>query len=108
MEFIDQWCEDSELTPSGEGENLGGCFRELDDANLFEEFGVKVILAYSEQLMYFVDPEEKWVFTTGFELGIEGETIWFDPLTNLRRADLKELRHYRNTLLRQVEDIPEI
>lgn len=103
---IDEWCEENRLTPHGDGEDLGDLYRELDDAETFTAIGVTLIPAHDEQMLYLVGGGAAWLATTGIELGIENETIWFDPLSNLRLdVPMDELRQYRDRLRWAADEI---
>ena len=103
---IDEWCDENGLTLHGEGENLGDLYREWDDAETFAGIGVALIPAYDEQTLYIVGPNASWIASTGIELGIESETILFDPLTNLRLdVPRSHLSDYRDRLQRLAHEI---
>lgn len=78
------WCDEHGLTPGGEGEDLGDLYRHIEDTGALDEIGVTVLDDPTEQVLYFVGPHASWIATTPYELGIERETIWPDPLTHLR------------------------
>lgn len=103
---VDEWCREKGLTPHGEGEDLGDLYRELDADAAFTEIGVTLIPAHDEQTLFVVGAGASWLATTGIELGIESETIWLDPLGNLRLdVPLSELSDYRDRLRRVVDEI---
>ena len=103
---VDEWCDDHGLTPHGEGCDLGDLYRELEATDAFSEIGVTLIPAYDEQTLYIVGAGASWLATTGIELGIEGGTIWHDPLSNLRLdVPLSELHDYRDRLRQQADEM---
>jgi hypothetical protein len=107
---VDDWCRDNGLPPThGEGEDLGDLYRELDDTEEFAAIGVTLIPAYDEQMLYFVGAKASWIAATGIELGCECETIWQDPLNNLR-LDVapSELSDYRDRLRCQADEITDL
>lgn len=94
---IDEWCRDNGLPPGGEGTDMGDMYRELDSADAFSGIGVTLIPAYDEQVLYVVGRDASWIASTGIELGIESETILFDPLNNLQLdVPVSELSDYRD------------
>ena len=105
-ERVDDWCRDNGLAPHGEGENLGDLYRDLDDIEAFMEIGVTLVPAYDEQVLYIVGAGASWIAATGVELGIESETIWQDPLSNLRLdVPLSEFGDYRDRLRRLADEV---
>lgn len=102
----DEWCRENRLTPHGEGEDLGDPYRELDTADAFASIGVTLVPAYDEQTLFIVGPDGAWLATAGIQLGRESETIWFDPVNNLRLdVPLSELRNYRDLLHHRLDEI---
>ncbi|MEI6502253.1 MAG: hypothetical protein WCP21_14650, partial [Armatimonadota bacterium] len=103
---IDEWCDENGLTLHGEGEELGDLYREWDDAETFAAIGVTAIPAYESQTLFLVGPNACWIAATGIELGIESETIWQDPLSNLRLdVPRSELTSYRDWMRRLADEI---
>ena len=103
---IDEWCEANGLTPHGEGEEMGDLYRVLDDAGSWQEIGVTLIPAYDRQTLFMVGPNAAWIASTGIELGIENESVWQDPLSNLRLdVPRSELTSYRDWIRRLGDEI---
>ena len=103
---VDDWCRDNGLTPLGEGCDLGDLYRELEEAEAWAAIGVTLVPDYAEQVLYVLGPGTSWVATTGIETGTEGETIWFDPLSNLRiDVPVDDLRRYRDRLRRDADEL---
>lgn len=109
VDWVDGWCEANKLTPHGDGEDLGDLYRELDAIDAFSTIGVTLIPAYDEQVLYIVGARAAWIAATGIELGVECETIWQDPLGNLRLGvPTSELSDYRDRLRRAADEITDI
>jgi len=103
---VADWCREEGLTPNGEGENLGDLYRHLDETDSFTAIGVTLVPAYDEQTLHIVGPEASWLATTGIELGAEGETIWFDPLGNLRLdVPMDDLVKHGEQLRRRADEV---
>jgi hypothetical protein len=101
-----QLAQENGLTPEGEGLDLGELYCHLESAGGFDEIGVTLIPAYEEQTLYIVGPQASWIATTGIELGIENESIWFDPLASLRLdGTVDDLKRHRNVLRRNADEI---
>lgn len=81
---VADWCRAEGLTPDGEGEDLGDLYRHLDETDAWDAIGVTLVPAYEEQTLFVVGPQASWLATTKIELGIEAESVWQDPLANLR------------------------
>jgi len=103
------WCRGQGLTPGGEGLDCGDLYRALDDADAFGAIGVTLVPAYEEGVLFVVGPGAAWLATTGIELGIEGETVWFDPLTNLRLdVPLEDLVRFGEGLRRRADEVADL
>jgi hypothetical protein len=103
---VNDWCRDNGLTPEGEGVECGDLYRHLEDTGWFDEEGVTLVPAYDEQTLFIVGPNASWLATTGIETGIEGESLWQDPLRNLRlNVPMDDLRGHLARLRRRVAEI---
>ncbi len=103
---IADWCRVNGLTPDGEGENLGDLYRHLETTGAWDAIGVTLVPAYEEQTLFILGPQASWLATTGIELGAEGETIWQDPLSNLRPdVPMSDLVSYGDGLRRRADEI---
>ena len=103
---VGNWCQEQGLTPEGEGVDCGDLYRELESASACDVLGVTLIPAYDEQTLFLVGPNASWLAATGIELGIESETIWHDPLSNLRLdVPVDELKQHRDRLRRSADEI---
>jgi len=106
---VADWCRAEGMTPDGEGEDLGDLFRHLDETDAWATIGVTVVPAYEDRTLYIVGPGASWLATTGIELGIEEETIWQDPLSNLRLdAPVADLVKHREGLRRRADEIADL
>jgi hypothetical protein len=103
---VHDWCEEEGIPNDGEGRELGDLLRHLEDTGWFDEEGVTLVSAYEEQTLFIVGPDASWLATTGIELGIESESIWQDPLNNLRLdVSMDELRSHLARLRRRADEI---
>jgi len=103
---VDDWCRAEGLGPDGEGEDLGDMYRHLEESDAWDAIGVTLVPAYEERVLYLVGPEASWLATTGIELGMEGETIWFDPLGNLRLdVPMDDLVKHGEQLRRRADEV---
>ena len=103
---VADWCRAEDLTPDGEGEDLGDLYRHLEETDAWDAIGVTLVPAYEEQVLYLVGPEASWLATTGIELGAEGETVWFDPLGNLRLdVPMDDLAKHGEQLRRRADEV---
>jgi len=103
---VADWCRSEGLTPNGESEDLGDLYRHLEENDSFTAVGVMLIPAYEDQTLYIVGPQSSWLATTGIELGIESESIWQDPLANLRLdVPMDDLVSYGERVRRRADEI---
>ena len=103
---VGDWCRRNGLTPEGEGVNLGDLYRHLEDTEAYAAIGVTLVPAYEAQTLYLVGPDAAWLATTGIELGIESETVWQDPLRNLRLdVPMADLARYEDGLRRRADEV---
>ena len=51
---VDDWCRENDLTPEGEGCDLGDLYRHLEETDALAETGVTLIPAYEEQTLFIV------------------------------------------------------
>ena len=76
-----------------EGYDMGDVWREFDSGHELEDIGVHVGWDRDEQDMYFRC--EDGLLASGYEVGIEGETVWFfaegQVENNMRDADERDL-----------------
>lgn len=106
---VADWCRANDLTPDGEGEDLGDLYRHLEETDAWANIGVTPVPAYEEQTLFVVGPQASWLATTGIELGTEGETIWQDPLSNLRPdVPMDDLVSYGEQLRRRADQIADL
>ena len=101
---VDAWCNERGLPPGGGGEDLGDLYRHIEDTGALDESGVTVLDDPTEKVLYFVGPHASWIAVTPYELGIEQETIWFDPLTHLRTDVAADDLHRADWRLRDRAD----
>jgi len=67
--------------------DCGDMWRQMEDGGELDEIGVRCVRDYAEQTMYFSGMDasgERWIIGSAYELGIEGETVWLNPLCNLQ------------------------
>ena len=84
---------DGQALPGGVEENKGDEWRSIEDQGLLGEIGVTCAWDWVDQTMYFRCDDG--LLASGFEIGIEQETIWFftegQVEHNLRDSDEQEL-----------------
>jgi len=103
---VAEWCRAEGLKPDGEGEDLGDLYRDLDDTGAWAAIGVTLVPAYEDQTLYIVGPQASWLATTGIEFGAECESVWFDPLANLRLdVPVTDLASYGDRLRRRADEV---
>jgi len=103
---VADWCRAEGLTPGGEGEDLGGLSRHLEETDAWDAIGVRLVPAHEDQTLFIVGPGAVWLASTGIELGIEGETIWQDPLSNLRLdVPMADLVRHGERVRRRADEI---
>ena len=103
---VGDWCRRNGLPPNGEGCDLGDLYRHLEDTEAYAAIGVTLVPAYEAQTLYLVGPDAAWLATTGIELGIESETVWHDPLSNLRLGvPMADLMRHGERLRRRADEV---
>ena len=103
---VARWCRENGLPSDGDGCDLGDLYRELDSCNALAALGVTPIPAYDEGVLYIVGPGAAWIAATGIGLGTDGQTVWHDPLANLRLdVPPDRMRGLRDRLRRTADEI---
>jgi len=74
--------------PAFDDESLdcGDMWREIESGEELAEIGVTCASDHETQTMYFAGKDaqgERWLIGSKYELGIEEETIWLNPLCNI-------------------------
>lgn len=86
-ERVTRFAEENGGDVDDESLDCGDMWREMEDGGELDEIGVRCAWDYETQTMYFsgVDASgERWIIGSAYELGIEEETVWLNPLCNLQ------------------------
>ncbi|MFA7152697.1 MAG: hypothetical protein WC072_02785 [Methanoregulaceae archaeon] len=107
---VNRFVEENGGDIDDESLDCGDMWREMEDGGELDEIGVIRAWDRDARMMYFSGRDasgEVWVIGSAYELGIEQETVWLNPLYNLQWGEglVERVRQAAEKLHRQADEL---
>ena len=90
--------------------DLGDMWREIEDEDELMDVGVKTVCDHEVHEFFFSGGEEgkRWVLSSRFELGRDGEKVWPNPIFNMVKRSEEDVQIVINRLVRRASEFADL